>query len=117
MENKVNIYALVDRKANAICAVFTSLSDETAVRSFEDMLFRIEDNLYNQNPQDFCVVSCGGIFYSTANGLKNFNENFNTVVADGSSYSKALIDSKRIERAEFYSKLEAIKRGERDGSK
>lgn len=116
MENKVNIYALVDRKANAICAVFTSLSDETAVRSFEDMLFRIEDNLYNQNPQDFCIVSCGGIFYSTANGIK-YSENLNVVVADGSSYSKALIDSRRLERAEYYSKLESIKRGEKDGSK
>lgn len=117
MKNTVNIYALVDRKANAICAVFTSLSDETAVRSFEDMLFRIEDNLYNQNPQDFCVVSCSILSYSSADGLEWLPDSFNTVVADGSSYSKALIDSRRLERAEYYSKLEAIKRGEKDGSK
>lgn len=117
MENKVNVFALVDRKANAICAVFTSLSNETAVRSFEDMLFRIEDNLYNQNPQDFCVVSCGFLSYSAADGLECFSHSSNIVVADGSSYSKALIDSRRLERAEYYSKLEAIKRGEKDGSK
>lgn len=115
MENKVNIYALIDRKANAICAVFTSLSDETAVRSFEDMLFRIEDNLYNQNPQDFMVCTVGMWTYSS-HGLAS-DGTFGEMVADGSSYSKALIDSRRLERAEYYSKLEAIKRGEKDGSK
>lgn len=105
----MNVYALVDKKAKTVAGIFVSVNDQTAVRSFEDLLFRLEDNLYNTNPQDFIICNAG--YWSYEDHLILDNAAFGNVVADGSSYSKAIIDSKRLERAEYYRSLADLKNG------
>lgn len=107
-----NLYAIVDIKANAIVACFNSPSDESACRSFEDMIFRPEDNVFNQHPEDFKLISGLSL---TVNEIGNVvNHCFPSDLRFGSEYSRALIDSKRIQMAEFLHKLESVKRGDVD---
>lgn len=107
-----NLYAIVDIKAKAIVACFNSPSDEAACRSFEDMIFRPEDNVFNQHPEDFKLIS--GLSLSVLDNGSVVNSCITSDLRFGTEYSRALIDSKRLQMAEFLHKLESVKRGDVD---
>lgn len=104
-----NLYAVIDVKARSVVACFNAVNDDAACRSFEDLLFRPEDNVFNQHPEDFKLISGLSL---TVNELGNtVNHCLPVDLRFGTEYSRALIDSKRLERAEYLKKLEEIKKG------
>lgn len=107
-----NLYAIVDIKAKAIVACFNAPSDDAACRSFEDLLFRPEDTVFNQHPEDFKVVS--GLSLSVLDNGAVVNTCNSSDLRFGTEYSRALIDSKRIERAEYLKQLENVQKGVSD---
>lgn len=113
----MKIYCIIDKKASACIGIFQSPSNETAVRSFLNLIETPEDTVYNSNPQDFALYYMGEIVvknspliiapgfeyavqdadrYRLAPKLDAAEEIF-----DGSSLARQLIDSKRIQKAEL----------------
>lgn len=97
----MRLYCIFDEKARSVCAVFQSLSDEAAARSFEHLITAPEDNVFTLSFSDFSVKFIG-----------DFNEssvgNFHTVL-HGSSFSDAVIASKRIERQHLIAEYKSLK--------
>lgn len=104
------LYSVIDHKSRSVVALFTAINDEMAIRSFEDLLFRIEDNVYNQHPEDFSLQG-GFRFGVDPDTGKTVTAGSLHIIVAGSSYSRAVIDSKRLERASYYKALENIKNG------
>lgn len=110
------LFAVIDQKARSVVAIFSAINEQVAIRSFEDLIFRVEDNVYNQHPEDFVLQ--GGLRFGVdqKSGLTITSGSLQ-VIASGSSYSRALIDSRRLQRASYYKTLESIKSGSNIDSK
>lgn len=109
------LYGIVDIKGKAIVGTFTSASDETAKRSFLNMLTAPQDNLYNTNPSDFAVYHICDISFASgvkvsAPGMENVRDagftcamfNVDDPLFEGSSLSSEVLLSKRVERKKAY---------------
>lgn len=91
----MRIYSILDLKAEVPTNIFTAPSDAAAVRSFEMLLFSPEDSVFNNSPEDFQLVYVGDFdpFKSGVDKLIGFD----SVICNGNSYSRALIQSRREE--------------------
>lgn len=97
-----SLYCIEDTKAKAIVCFFSSPNDQTAERSFIDLLTKTEEDVFNQHPEDFRLVhliDCESNDY----GIKT--ERVCKVVRLGSDLSRPYLDNLRLERQKFLDSL------------
>lgn len=112
----MKIYAIVDVKAKTTASIFTSVNNDTAIRSFLNLINVPEDTLFNQCPQDFSLYYLGDVVFKNSpvivapgfDSLESSDSNYRLVpkidsceeVFAGSSLSPDVIMSNRIKAAE-----------------
>ena len=104
MSVKNRLYLIYDEKAGSCVGTFMSLSDESAKRSFEDLLFNWQPSIYNEHPEDFtlyalCVFDCD---IDRPRPVEIDHTAGPRVVVHGSCYSRTFIDNERIKRRERF---------------
>lgn len=96
------LYCIEDKKAGAVVCFFPSATDQTAERSFIDLLSKTEEDVFNQHPEDFCLVHLLDVEIDD-NGLKpKFG---GEIIRHGSDYSKPYLEGLRLARQKFLEKL------------
>ena len=119
----MKLYVVVDKRAKALVAVFQSLNDETAERSFL-MLLTGPQNIYTDFPEDFAVYSVADLSVDgcavvvarpgseslAAHGFKCESFFVNEPLKEGSDYDKRFLSMVRSDRFAEY----ADKKSEED---
>lgn len=104
----MKLFCIIDKKASSTVAVFSSISEEAAKRSFMDLLTVPQDNIYNLHFEDFAVYSVGEISVSASFPL--FSEHLE-LVFDGSSLDRLVVQSEREKRLQSMIKLNQVVEG------
>lgn len=125
----MKIYAIVDIKAKTIASIFTSVNNDTAIRSFLNLINVPEDTLFNQCPQDFSLYYLCDVVFKNSPVI--FGPGFDNVessdlsyrlvpkidcceeVFAGSSLSPDVIMSNRIKAAEKRKAIYSAMHGEK----
>lgn len=79
------LYGIFDTKANRFVNVFPSINDDTAKRSFEQLLSTPEESVFNQSPEDFNLLKVISLPDDYTDVLKLGCE----VVKAGNEYSRS----------------------------
>lgn len=98
-----SLYCIEDTKAHSIVCFFPSVNDQTAERSFIDLLSKTEEDVFNQHPEDFQLVHLIDLNISDQ-GVINF-EGQPQVVRYGSDFSKPYLEGLRLARQKFLDSL------------
>lgn len=92
----MKLFCIIDKKASAVVAVFSSMSPEAAQRSFMDLVTVPQDNIYNLHFDDFAVYEVGELFFPDG-GQVSFAETMK-LVFDGNTLNKLVVQSERERR-------------------
>lgn len=95
---KHSIYLILDCKARSCVGTFMSLTDETAQRSFEDLLFNWQPSVYNEHPEDFSLYKLCDFVVDDQNCSVNLLPSTLKLIVQGSNFSRSFIDNERIKR-------------------
>lgn len=104
----MKLFCIIDKKASSIVATFSSVSDESAIRSFMDLVTTPQDNLYSLHFDDFAVYSVGSLSFEA--GLLSLDGSFISIF-DGSSLDKLVVQSEREKRLKSLLELNKIAEG------
>lgn len=89
-----NVYSVFDLKAQSVVSVFVSMNDESAERSFFDLLSTPNETVFSMHPGDFVLKKLG-----------SFDESLQLIepakdLAFGSSYSSEALHQRALQRLE-----------------
>ena len=98
-----NLYGIIDIKADALTCVFISPSSETAERSFIDLLSKVEEDVFNQHPEDFSLYDLAEV--NLVDKSYSLTKRDPILVRAGSDFSKPYLEGLRLARQKFLEKL------------
>ena len=98
-----NLYGIIDIKADALTCVFISPSPETAERSFIDLLSKVEEDVFNQHPEDFSLYDLAEV--NLVDKSYSLTKRDPILVRAGSDFSKPYLEGLRLARQKFLEKL------------
>lgn len=98
-----NLYGIIDIKADALTCVFISASPESAERSFIDLLSKVEEDVFNQHPEDFSLYDLAEV--NLVDKSYSLTKRDPILIRAGSDFSKPYIDGLRRKRHKFLKSL------------
>lgn len=101
----IKLYAVVDKKAKQIVCTFCAVNDEFAKRSFEMLLTKPEEDVYNLFHDQFALMYVGELSYDGVlrfQGPGNYDITIVDYLSDGDEFSDSYIQKQRELRYKFF---------------
>lgn len=97
-----SLYCIEDIKAKAIVCFYSSPNDQTAERSFIDLLTKTEEDVFNQHPEDFRLVH---LLDAEVDDVGIKPKLRGRIIRHGSDLSRPYLDNMRLARQKFLDSL------------